>query len=402
MPDPAPAEAFLLRLARMLHESGAPSHLIEDAMDALAPRLGVEGRFFSTPTSIFVSFGPETAGRTTLLRVEPAAVDLERMRLVDEVITDVRDGRLDLGGAGARLDRIAATPDRYGPVLTVGAFALAAACVARFLGGGAREVLAAALVGGQTGLFALVAARRRAAGRILEWIASFAASVAAIGWALAFGPLVPAISAVAGLIVLLPGLTLTVALTELATRHLVSGTARLASSGLTFLAIGFGLALGARLEPLAGAAAVAVPIAALPGWTEYLALALTPLALAVLFRARPGDLGAIALAGFVAYFAQRFGSRLAGPEIGMLGAAFAAGVTGNLYARSGRGPAGVAVVPALIMLVPGSLGAQSVAAMVSPSPGVVAAPMVTLFVLAGALAAGILLANFAVPPRRAL
>ena len=89
-------------------------------------------------------------------------------------------------------------------------------------------------------------------------------------------------------------------------------------------------------------------------------------------------------------------------EIGMLGAAFAAGVTGNLYARSGRGPAGVAVVPALIMLVPGSLGAQSVAAMVSPSPGIVAAPMVTLFVLAGALAAGILLANFAVPPRRAL
>ena len=397
-----PAETFLLRLARALHESGAPSHRIEDAMDALAPRLGVEGRFFSTPTSIFVSFGPESAGRTTLLRVEPAGVDLERMRLVDEVIAGMRAGRLDVPAAEARLEAIARTPARYGPLLTIVAFALAAATVARFLGGGLREIGVAALVGGQTGIVALVAARRREAGRILEWVASFAASAAAVGWALVFGPLVPAISAVAGLIVLLPGLTLTVALTELATRHLVSGTARLAGSGLTLLAIGFGLALGSRLEPLVGTAAVASPQVPLPAWTELVALTLSPLALVVLFRARPRDVGVIALAGFVAYFVQRFCALVAGAEFGMLAASFAAGVVGNAYARAGRGPAAVAVVPALILLVPGSLGARSVAALVAPVQTAPTPPLLTLFVLAGALAAGLLLANFAVPPRRAL
>ena len=399
----AQAEAFLLRLARAVHESGAPSHRIEDAMDALAPRLGVEGRFFSTPTSMFVSFGPEPAGRTTLLRVEPANVDLERMRLVDDVITGMREGRLDLAAAGARLDAIATTPDRYGPAVTIAAFGLAAAGVAGFLGGGAREVGAAALVGAQTGIFAFLSARRRAAGRVLEWIASFAASLAALGWALAFGPLVPAISAVAGLIVLLPGLTLTIALTELATRHLVAGTARLAGAGLTFLAIGFGLALGARLEPFIGLASVAVPLELLPAWATIAALTVSPFALAVLFRARPSDLPAIGIAGYVAFYVQHVVTQAAGAEIGMLASAFAAGVTGNLYARFGRGPSAVAVVPALIILVPGSLGARSVAAFVEPLQGVgMAAPLTTLFVLAGALAAGILLANFVVPPRRAL
>ncbi len=401
-PPGGPAERFLLRLARALHVSGAPSHRIEEAMDLLAPGLGVEGRFFSTPTSIFVSFGPEAAARTTLLRIEPAGVNLERMHDVDAVLDEVRAGRLDLASATARLDAIAVAPERYGPAVTIAAFALAAAAVARFLGGGVGEIGVAALVGAQTGIFALFAARRRDAARILEWLASFAAAAAAVAWALVLGPLVPAMAAVAGLIVLLPGLTLTVALTELATRHLVSGTARLAGAGLTFLAIGFGLAVGSRLEPLVGDRSVGAPLAPLPGWTEWLALAVSPLALVVLFRARPRDLGIIALAGAVAYGTQRVAAGIAGPELGMLAGAFAAGVLGNLHARVRRRPAMVALVPALILLVPGSLGVRSVAALLARDvvPGIAA--LVMLVVLAGALAAGILLANFAVPPRRSL
>ena len=396
------AERFLLRLARALHESGAPSHRIEEAMAVLAPRLGIEGRFFSTPTSIFVSFGSEEESSTTLLRVEPTGVGLERMVHVDEVIAEVQEERLTPEAAIAELDALAALPPRYGPVLTIAAYGLAAATVARFLGGGWHEVVVGALIGAQTGGFALLASRHRDAARVFEWIASFAAAAAAVAWALVFSPLVPAMAAVAGLIVLVPGLTLTVALTELATRHLVSGTARMAGAALTFLAIGFGLALGARLEPLVGAAAVAAPSAPLPAWTEGLALALTPRALTVLFRARPRDVFVIAVAGAVAYGTQRVASQVAGPEIGILVAAFAVGLVGNLYARLRRRPAAVAIVPSLILLVPGSLGVRSVSALVAKEvvPGVEA--LFTLVVLAAALAAGILLANFAMPPRRSL
>jgi len=395
-------ERFLLSLARALHESGAPSHRIEEAMAILTPGLGLEGRFFSTPTSIFVSFGPEEDSRTTLLRVEPAGVELERMVVVDETIEAVRTGRLGPADALEALEAAARMPPRYGPALTVGAFGLAAATVARFLGGGLHEILAATFVGAQTGVFALLAARRREAARVLEWLASFAASVGALAWAYVFPPLVPVVAAVAGLIVLLPGLTLTVALTELATRHLVSGTARLAGAGLTFLAIGFGLALGARLEPLLGARSVASPAVPLPGWTEALALVLSPIALTVLFRARPGDVFVIGAAGVLAFTTQRAASGVAGPEIGMLVAAFVTGLAGNAYARFARRPAAVAIVPSLLVLVPGSLGVRSVAALVAREvvPGVEA--LFTLLVLATALAAGILLANFAMPPRRSL
>ena len=59
----------------------------------------------------------------------------------------------------------------------------------------------------------------------------------------------------------MPGLTLTAAMTELATRHLASGTARLSGAFITFLAIAFGVALGNRIG---GAAFGLPPVATRP------------------------------------------------------------------------------------------------------------------------------------------
>ncbi len=398
--DTPKARAFLLELGRGLHEAGAPAHRVEDAMGALARRLGVRGQFFTAPTSIFASFGPPEEQRTAMLSVQPGSVNLERMSQLDELILAVEEGRLAVHEASERLRAIATAPDRYGPLLSVACFGLSAAAVARFLGGGGREILAAAAIGLQTGALAQLAARRPAVARVFEWVAALAASLAALLWAALAGPMAPAVAALAGLIVLIPGLSLTVALTELATRNLVSGTARLAGAAMTFLAIGFGFALGARLAPLVGAAAVAVPLAPLPGWTEWLALVLSPFALAVLFRARPRDIGVILMAGVLTFGVARMGARLAGSEVGMLAAAFTVGVAGNLYARRRGQPAAVLVVPSLVMLLPGSLGVRSIATLLARDVVSGMELAFTLVVLATALAAGLLLANLAVPPRR--
>ncbi|MGH7729823.1 MAG: threonine/serine exporter family protein, partial [Candidatus Eiseniibacteriota bacterium] len=221
-------------------------------------------------------------------------------------------------------------------------------------------------------------------------------------WAALAGPLAPTVAALAGLIVLIPGFALTVSLTELATRNLVSGTARLAGAGMAFLAIGFGLALGARLAPAVGAAALTAPSAPLPAWTEWVALVLAPFTLTVLFRARPRDAGVILAAGVVAFGVARIGTRAGGGELGMLAAAFAIGLIGNLYARAARQPAAVPIVPAIVMLVPGGLGVRSVTTVVARDVISGMEMAFTLVVMATALAAGLLLANLVAPPRRAL
>src|SRR4029079_14281814 len=55
---------FLLRLGRALHTYGSGAHRLEDVLAHVTEKLGLEGQFFSTPTSIFAAFGSQGEQRT--------------------------------------------------------------------------------------------------------------------------------------------------------------------------------------------------------------------------------------------------------------------------------------------------------------------------------------------------
>jgi len=397
-----PSIVFVLRLARALHEYGAPAHRLEQLISLISPRLGLEGRFFTTPTAILASFGPVEGQRTALMRVEPGGVHLEKLTQLDEVIDEVAGGGLSPAQGSARIDTIVRAPERYGAMLTVLCYGLASATAARFFGGGWREISVSGAIGLTTGALAWLAGRSAAVGRVFEPVAAIVAATLATLAARGTGALSVSITSIAGLIVLLPGLSLTTAMTELATRHLISGTARLMAACGTFLAIGFGLAIGAQLGRLAGVAVHAAPPHMLPLWTELAALAVAPLALTVLFRASPRDIGAILAVGALAFGSARLGARALGPELGMCIAAFAAGVAANLHSRFSRRPAAVTLLPAIILLVPGSLGIRSITSLFQRDVVSGVETVFSLILLAVALAGGLLFANLAVPSRRVL
>jgi uncharacterized membrane protein YjjB (DUF3815 family) len=301
------------------------------------------------------------------LRGEPGATDLGRLAHLDETARLVAEGRLSPEAGTARLDAAEHAPRAYGRALTTLCFALTSAGAARFFGGGGREVLAAAGIGLGTGLLALGVERWPGLGRVFEAVAAALAALLATCMERWAGPVSGYVAMVAGLIVLLPGFNLTVALTELATRHLVSGTARLTGALGTFLALGFGVAFGLRLGTLWTGVAVdlrvAAPVQSLPAWTLYLALVLAPLTLAVLLRADLRDAPPIVASGVLAFFAARLGVAALGPELGPFLGALVVGLCGNVYSRLWHRPASVPIVPGLLLLVPGSLGFASVSSL---------------------------------------
>jgi uncharacterized membrane protein YjjB (DUF3815 family) len=213
------------------------------------------------------------------------------------------------------------------------------------------------------------------------------------------GPLSAYVATLAGLIILIPGFSLTVAMTELATRHLVSGTARLMGAAGTFLAIGFGVALGSRLGALLPGTPLAGVAQPLPAWTLHAALLLAPLAFTVLLRADPRDAWAVVAAGVTAFAAARLGVAWLGLEVGPFVGALAVGLCGNAYARAFDRPSAVPVVPGLLLLVPGSLGFQSLSSLIEREtlPGVESAFRMTLGAVS--LVTGLLFANVLLPPR---
>lgn len=399
-PVPDPRAAFVLALARALHSSGEPTPRLEEILESASERLGLEAQYFITPTSIFAAFGPEDAQRTHLIRLEPSFADLGKLSRVDRIVTGVLTGAVSPGQGLAALEEVERHPLRRTPALGVLVFALTPACAARFLGGSWPEIATAAAAGAGVGLLSLMAARHEGLSRVFEPIAAGLAAVLVTLGAFAFGGIAWAVTIIASLIVLVPGMALTTAMAELTTRHLASGTARLMGALMVFMGIGFGVALGTAVaEMLLGPAPGAADPAALPAWTEALALLVAGLAFGLLLRAEWRDLGWVVLACVLSFVSARLSGVVLGGELGMFAGAVVVGAGSNLFARVLNRPVAVTEVPGILILVPGSVGFRSIAAMLDHQVLSGIETAFQMLLIAAALVAGLLVGNLLVGVR---
>ncbi len=389
------AEEFVLEIAAALHAAGTPSHRLEATVDGLFSALGLQGIVFAQPTSLML----EIDGRTRLLRVEPRDVALDELIALDRIARDLGAGQLHVSDARAALARLRRTPPRWGLITRLSAWAGAAGAAAVFFGGGATEVLLSALLSFLIGLAVDRVPARADASRILPLVGAVfvTASANLVGSVL---PLRVDAVVISGLIMLLPGFTLTVGLTELATRHLASGTARLAAAGISLLQMAVGITLGQAIASHIRPILLAPPVLPDDTITRPLAILAAAVSFLVLFRGREKDLPAIVGIAFLAVSGTSFGAWMLGPEIAPFIGAVAVGTVSNLHARIKDLPSQVLLVPGIILLVPGSLGLRGVSAVVSGSGGMV--DSMRMFIVGATLTAGILAANALVPPRRAL
>jgi uncharacterized membrane protein YjjB (DUF3815 family) len=237
--------------------------------------------------------------------------------------------------------------------------------------------------------------------RIFEMVGSALAALVAGLVSAAWDAISPSIVIVASLIVLLPGLSLTVAVTELATRNLIAGTARLMSAVIVLLQMVVGVALGDRLAN----ALVTVHHAAsapLPDWTHAVALVVAALGIAIFIKAPLRTFGWILVACVTGYLGTRVGASWLGPQMAALGGAFAVGILGNGYARWLGRPAQLVTIPAVLLLVPGSMGLRGMTSLLGRDTVSGLDTLFAMFVVAIAIVAGLLVATAIVPPRRTL
>ena len=394
------AAGFLMKLARALHTYGMPAHRLELALRQVSDRLGVEGQYLVTPTSIIASLGPAAAPQTFLVRCDPGRVNLEKQTELHRLICDVSARRLTLEEAVEILDSLVSRPPAHGRLVTVAAFGLASASTAVFFDGGRTEALSAGAIGLVIGLLVQAAARAPRFAMVLPGAAGIAAVLIGALMQTALGPTFTFIPTLAGLIILIPGLNLTIAVNELAHGHLASGTARLGGALMAFLQIGFGVALGNKVVTWLGVVGAQQP-ESLPHWVLPVTLVVSALAMTVLFRARPRDLPIILAAATVSFTGSRLGTLAFGPELGVLLGAWLMGMLGHLFARWRNHPSAVAILPGMLLLVPGGLGFQSLSSLLANDvvSGIQAG--FTMLFVALSLVTGLLLASLTSRAREA-
>ncbi len=397
-PSSHPEVAFVLELGRALQTFGVSAATLETALGRVADHLGLEGALYATPTGFLTSLRKEGHhSKTYLQRIEAGESNLEKLAEAEGLVDLVLQGEVDVAGARARLAALKARPNRYGATRVIGAFGLSGLGVARCFEGGWREMLLGALLGLLVGLAVTSLQRRHNLNRLAPLLGGL---VSAAGAALLAGLLSPASQAIlilCGIIVLVPGLGLLVSMQELGTGNLVSGTARLAGTGLVFVLLAFGVGLGQRMVgTLQPPPMDPVP---LPAWTLVPALALTALSFLVVFQGRMEDYGWTLAATVLGWGAARIGTQMLGPEAGAGLAALVLGSACNLWARRTRRPGATLLLPSLMLILPGSLGFRSLTLMLHQQPLEGLQAGFQAMVVTIALMLGLLLANATVSRR---
>jgi uncharacterized membrane protein YjjP (DUF1212 family) len=393
------AQQFVLELGRAMHALGSPSYRIEDTMDACSRALDLEGSFFSTPTAIFAAVGPRgSEPRTALLRVMPGEHDLGRLAELYAVRDAVVSRRLTPTEGLARVQAVLGRPVRQRPWVDPFAHALAGAGAAVLFRGSGLEVLFAAAAGLVVGLIGLLARMRPGLVDVQAPLAcALVAFLVHVGARCGL-QLDPTVTTVAAIVVLLPGLSFTTALAELAMHHLSSGSARLLGTLAVLLTMVVGVGIGDRLAEIAFGRVTAVSGPELPWGFNLLALLATWVAYVILLRTSPSQRPWILLAVAIGYGGARLGGALLTPELGAFVGALSVTAAANLYARWRRQPAAVVRTPGLLLLVPGSLGFRGLTTAVAGDFTQSIPFLFHMLLVGGSIVAGMLIAGVILPP----
>jgi uncharacterized membrane protein YjjP (DUF1212 family) len=393
-----PKAIFVTQLARELHRAGVATDQLERTIDPIARSLGLQVEIFALPTNITIAIGPHYAQQIVMLRMNPGRPNLRKLALLNEIFDELQAKRITLDAAIRQLHEIETRCPPPPALLSVCALASVAVGVAVLLGGGINELVVAALIGAVTGVLAFFTTSNAVMDRLFEVFAAFAATLIVAAYSHFIVPVNLYIAIVAGVVVLLPGYSLTLALHELANQDLIAGTARLGRVFAILLALGCGAFLGFAVvgTSFLHSADVRPHPVGVPYWIA--AVVLLSFGLSVDLDARLRDFAWVFLASIVALGTSYYFNLLPMHQVTPFVAALVCGLVANGGARYLRVPQPVFLVPALHVLVPGSLSYQSVLWVVSARNYTDAATLAINAVVAAILiVAGLLLSQLIVP-----
>jgi uncharacterized membrane protein YjjP (DUF1212 family) len=395
---------LIMKLAAGLHTYGATAHGLESAMGNVVASQGMTGQFFATPTVIMAAFETSEGRRNALVRVKPGGIDLEKMLELDKIGDDLILGLITLEQADSQLDEIINHPSPYSALTEALAYVLIGASVVVFFSGGFYESLFAGVISLLVGILAVSVSFMPQTARFFEFLAAFIVSVVASMIYVFYPCFSIELVTLASLIVFVPGLSLTISMTELASENLAAGTARLMQAITVFMKLAFGVVLGTTLMKLAfpSISFVDQVIAPLPSYWIIPSLIVSAIGFTILFRAKPKNYGWILLAAILAFSVTYFSGNYLSTELAPFVGGFAVGLGANIYARLLKRPAAMIAMPGLILLVPGSIGFRGLSFLVEKNTLAGIETTFQMFMIAVALVGGLLLASILVPPKRSL
>jgi len=395
---------FILKFGRALHTVGSPAHTLEGTMQDMCQLVGIKGHIVSLPTAIFTTFSDEESEVTKVERVVPMGVNLGKLSLVDSVARSVIRGNRTYEEGSQALDDILKSSDPYGPFMRVLCFILSAAGFMVLFGGSWIDFIASIIVGTIIGLISLLQPAHGIGliAQMFEAIVAIVAALMAYLLAKVFPQLNAGVVILSSLIIFMPGLFITIAIAEIATQNLTSGTSRLMGGIMILLKLTFGVFIGAKISSYFYLPSLTFSFSVIPDWLIFFTLPVTALMSTVIFKANKSDWVWVMTAGIYGYASAKVTTHFFGPEMGILLGGFFVGALSNIFARLKDRPSSLFQFPGIILLVPGSMGYRSFSFLFDKDIIGGLGTAFGMITLAMALVVGIFLGNILIKPRRSL
>lgn len=392
---------FITKFGRVLHAVGSPAHTLESTMQDMCRLFDIKGNIVSLPTAIFSSFNYEDEDITKIHRVEPVGVDLGKLSQVDLISQEVIQGQISYEEGSQKLDEVMEAPDPYGKGIRVVCFLLTAAGFLVLFGGTWGDLVAATLIGLLMGCLSLL----RPLGLVAQLIETIVAVIASLA-AYLLVKLVPdlnvAIIILSGLIIFMPGLNITIAISEIATHNLTSGTSRLVGGIMILLKLTFGVFIGSKIATWFHYPSLDFTFSHMPAWLPIITLPLTALMSTVNFKAQKSDWKWVTFAGIFGYCCSKLGAFYLGPELGIFFGGACVGSAANIFARLQNRPSSIFQFPGIILLVPGSIGYRSISFLFERDVLGGLDTAFTMVTLVLSLVVGVFVGNTFIKPRSSL
>lgn len=237
---------LLMRTGSTLLQHGADAGRVEASLQALGPGLGIDridALVMSKSLLLTAARGGERD--TRIVRVPIAGVNLNILNELEGLLDRFRRGEVDAGQLPPEVDRIAGLPQLYSPPVILTATGAACAAFCRLFGG---DWTAVVITGAAAALAATVRIRlnaRRANYFLVALLTALTASLAA-GTARWLSD-TPRSALSAAVLLLVPGVPLLNASTDILRGYVSAGLTRAVTSLTVFLAIALGLGLVVRL-----------------------------------------------------------------------------------------------------------------------------------------------------------
>ncbi len=402
---------FIVKLGIALHECGSTSQRVERHLLNVTQQFGFHGSFLISPTTFTCAFWQEDEldQFVHVERIQPADNNLGLLWEIDRLMERITRGELDLDAAMLELHRLRAAPSNYSVVLNGLSWALIGGSFAALLSSSVSDIVASALLSTLIFLFARNGFSHARWGPVVTLLAPFfsgllASFIARCGIAIN----VPFVI-LSSVVIFVPGLALTVAMTEISSRDLISGTSRLVDAIMILLKLFFGSVSGMAVAsfiaphfsfPQVPAGLDLPALSALKTWPAVLGLSL---GLGIAFNIPARKLGAGLLSAALAFLVAGWGESRFGMFAGMFLGSLAVGLFANLFSRITRGPSSIPMMQGIVLLVPGSKTYMILNEWVSGTtilPGSASGHQALMIFLC--LVAGLMIANALLPVRKSL